>query len=162
MARATSIASHSSFGVALIGKGMPHPCPGLAVPLTKRNVNTASLVGFHMTGDQKRRATAQYLIKIREVRHESFPSELFDEHAWNMLLHLFVAMANNDVMTEAAMVQLSGASHSVGRRWLGHLLADERIEDRVEGDDIILTASSVSSMRLFLDRAHDLYVSPRQ
>ena len=37
--------------------------------------------------------TAENLLLVRSMRSDAFPSEIFDEHAWTMLLYLFVAQA---------------------------------------------------------------------
>jgi hypothetical protein len=115
------------------------------------------MLWFQMIGDYERGQMAQSLLRVREVRQESYPSEIFDEFAWNMLLHLFVTTSNNEVMTENRMIDMSGASMAVGRRWLAHLLADGQISDRGDGQDVSFTPDSVARMRAFLDRARNIH-----
>lgn len=82
-----------------------------------------------------------------------FPSEIFDEFAWNMLLVLFVGLAGNEVVSEAALIARAEVSVSAGRRWITHLIEDGQIADRHDDDDVILTPRAVSQLREFLDRA---------
>lgn len=74
-----------------------------------------------------------------------------------MLLHLFVTTSNNKMMTKNRMIDMSGASMAVGRRWLAHLLADGQISDRGDGQDVSFAPNSVACMRVFLDRACNIH-----
>lgn len=112
-----------------------------------------------MIGDYDRGQMARNLIRVRAARQDAYPSEIFDEHGWNMLLHLFVAASENDVMSEAGIIEASGASSAVGRRWLGYLLADGQISDRGDGEDVTFTPSSLTRMRAFLDTARKIHSS---
>ncbi|RZL18156.1 MAG: hypothetical protein EOP64_12875 [Sphingomonas sp.] len=80
-----------------------------------------------------------------------FPSELFDEFAWNMMLHLFVGLANNELMTERALIEKAGASENAGRRWIEHLVKDGQVAERRDDDDVILTTGAITQLRIFLD-----------
>ncbi len=80
-----------------------------------------------------------------------FPSELFDEFAWNMMLHLFVGLANNQVITESALIEKAGASEHSGRRWIEHLVKDGQVAERRDHDDVVLTADAIAHLRTFLD-----------
>jgi hypothetical protein len=108
-----------------------------------------------MTGDTKRSVTAQNLLAMRGVRQDDFPSEIFDEFAWNMLLILFVSLARNEVITEATLIQRSGAPVHAGQRWITHLIKDNQIS-KPFGDDVVLTNLAIDKMRRFLDRAEQL------
>lgn len=104
-----------------------------------------------MIGDQIRAKLARHLLADRQDRYKLFPSEIFDEYAWNMLLHLFVSLAENRVMTEERLILLSGASTMTGQRWLYHLYRDGQVEPRIAGEDVILTPDSLRRLRLYLD-----------
>ena len=106
-----------------------------------------------MNGDQARGKAAQCILDVRSLRKAVFPSELFDEFAWNMMLHLFVELANNRVMTERALIEKAGASEDAGRRWIEHLVKDRQVAERRDEDDVILTADAISRLRKFLDEA---------
>lgn len=105
-----------------------------------------------MIGDQKRSDAAKYLMNMRAQRKTHFPSELFDEHAWNMLLMLFVSLAGNEVVTEKDLLERAGLPVATGRRWLNHLVQDGQVETRNDGDDVILSVRAVAAMRAFLDQ----------
>ncbi|TXC71230.1 hypothetical protein FSB78_09915 [Sphingomonas ginsenosidivorax] len=105
-----------------------------------------------MIRDQERSDAAKYLLNMRAQRKDHFPSELFDEHAWQILLILFVSLAGNEVVSERNLLEATGLPVASGRRWLDHLVQDGQVETRNDGDDVILSANAVSSMRKFLDQ----------
>ena len=104
-----------------------------------------------MIGDQARGEAARCILDVRSLRKVMFPSELFDEFAWNMMLHLFVGLANNQVMTEGALIEKAGASEHSGRRWIEHLVKDGQVAERRDHDDVVLTADAIAHLRTFLD-----------
>ena len=104
-----------------------------------------------MIGDQARGEAAQCILDVRSLRKVMFPSELFDEFAWNMMLYLFVGLANNQVMTESALIEKAGASEHSGRRWIEHLVKDGQVAERRGHDDVVLTADAIAHLRTFLD-----------
>ena len=106
-----------------------------------------------MTGDQKRRRTAMAILAVREMRCQLFPSEIFDEHAWTMLLQLFVSLADNETMTEQRLIDATNVSLGAGRRWIVHLVEDNQVIARESGDDVTLTCEAIERMRRFLDLA---------
>lgn len=115
---------------------------------------TAIWYSYVMIGDQKRGATAQAIIDVRALRISLFPSEIFDEFAWNMLLNLFVGLAENEVISEKQLIERAGVSTDAGRRWILHLVGDGQVFDRSDGEDVILTPQAISHLRRFLDEAH--------
>lgn len=106
-----------------------------------------------MTGDQLRGETAQRILDVRSLRKVHFPSELFDEHAWHMMLVLFVGLANNETITEGNLIEITGAGEAAGQRWITHLLRDGQVAGRCDDDDVILTPAAISNLRKFLDDA---------
>ena len=96
---------------------------------------------------------AKDLIRIRAMRKEAFPSEMFAEHAWDMLLQLFSALSDNEIVSESDLILRAGATTSFGRRWIMYLVKDSQIEARADCDDVALTADAITRMRTFLDRA---------
>lgn len=105
-----------------------------------------------MIGDQQRGIVAQNVLAIRRFREGQFPRELFDEYAWNMLLLLFVGLANNEVISESILIEQAEVSTKAGRSWIAHLVADGQVEARNDGDDVVLTATAMNGLRTFLDR----------
>ena len=94
--------------------------------------------------------TAENLIRVRGMRAEVFPSDIFDEHAWNMMLRLFVAQANDHALSEGELFTATGTPPGVGQRWLAHLVADGQIEPHAAGGTIALTPSALERMEGFL------------
>jgi hypothetical protein len=105
-----------------------------------------------MIGDQQRGVVARNILSLRSFREENFPRALFDEYAWNMLLLLFVGLANNEVVTERSLIKQADVTHNAGRRWIAHLVSDGQVVARNDGDDVILTEAATDALRAFLDR----------
>lgn len=105
-----------------------------------------------MTGDQHRGIVAQNILTLRSLRERSFPRELFDEYAWEMLLLLFVGLSNNETISESTLIERANVTLSTGRRWIAHLVSDGQVVDRDEGGDVFLTQAATESLRAFLDR----------
>ncbi|BCA62078.1 hypothetical protein HMP09_1312 [Sphingomonas sp. HMP9] len=103
--------------------------------------------------------TAENLLTVRGMRGDIFPSEIFDEHAWNMMLRLFVAEAGNEPVTATDLMALTKTPPAVGERWLAHLVADAQIEPYSEGGLISLTRAAVDRMNMFLHRAAGIHES---
>lgn len=104
-----------------------------------------------MIGDRERRTTAHSIFVGRTMRNRMFPSEIFDEHAWNILLILFVGLADNETISERSLVERAGTSVSVGRRWIAHLVKNKQICERSDDDDVLLTPAAIANMREYLD-----------
>ena len=101
--------------------------------------------------------TAENLLRVRGLRAEVFPSEIFDEHAWNMMLRLFVAQAQGADVSESELNAAPGTPTGVGQRWLAHLAADGQIEPYSDGDAIALTPSAMDRMESFLRDASAIH-----
>ncbi|RYF39408.1 MAG: hypothetical protein EOO38_23340 [Cytophagaceae bacterium] len=111
-----------------------------------------------MIGDKECSQQAARLINERDRRYELFSAEIFDEFPWNMLLHLFVALEINEVMTEAKLFELSHAPQNVGRHWIKHLVKDNKIEARKDGGDVVLTGDAIARLRRYLRPMADIPV----
>jgi hypothetical protein len=103
--------------------------------------------------------TAESLLQVRGLRSDIFPSEIFDEHAWNMMLRLFVAQAKGDAVSEADLITLTGTPSAVGQRWLAHLVADEQVAPYADGDPVALTQPALDRMDRFLRMASGIHQS---
>lgn len=113
-----------------------------------------------MLGDKDCSQQAARLIAERDRRYELFPAEIFDEFPWNMLLHLFISLESNAVMSEARLCELSHAPMNVGRHWITHLVKDNKIEARKDGGDVVLTGDAVDRLRRYLRPMADIPVAP--
>lgn len=101
--------------------------------------------------------TAENLIRVRGLRAEVFPSEIFDEHAWNMLLRLFVAQAEGEDVSESELIVATGTPQGAGQRWLAHLVADGQIEPYTGDAALTLTPSALDRMEGFLRDASTIH-----
>ena len=53
-----------------------------------------------------------------------------------MMLVLFVGLANNQVITEGDLIEITGTGEAAGRRWITHLLRDGQVAERCDDDDV--------------------------
>lgn len=106
--------------------------------------------------DDELTALARRHIAIRRLRYDEFPSFLFDEYAWDMLLHLFVARAEGRSLDEATLGTLALATPRVWSRWLKHLEEQEHVERRSDGS-VTLSTAAHEDMRRYLVRTADIH-----
>lgn len=66
-------------------------------------------------------AKARRLLSERRARARFLPAELFHEPAWDMLLALFVAQDERQVMNVKTLVGHSDAPATTSQRWIDHL-----------------------------------------
>ncbi len=104
-----------------------------------------------MNGDQRRGRVAKNVLALRKMRQAFFQRDLFDEHAWTMLLVLFIGLAANEVIDVPVLLERANASSNAGRRWLQHLAADGYVVTREGEDDVVLTPLAIAKLRAFLD-----------
>lgn len=111
---------------------------------------------LRMFGDRDRSKAAQAILVARAFRKRLFPSEIFDDHAWGMLLVLFIAFADGEVISEIALLERVGLSVTAGRRWIAHLVGEDQIELREGGGGVTLSETALTKLRIFLDEACDV------
>ena len=109
-----------------------------------------------MDDDERRAQIAIKILADRYARYVLFPGELFDEYAWNMLLHLFIARQKGEGMSESKLIAEVNVSTREGQRWLYQLAKDGQIEPRTIRQDVLLTDSAIERLRNYLD-ATDIY-----
>ena len=110
-----------------------------------------------MFGDQRRGQIARNLLAVRAIRTASFPPEIFDEHAWNMMLHLFSALVDNQTVSQEVLFSRAKVEPSYGNRWLQYLMANDQVDQREDGDDVALSVDGIARMRSFLDIADEIH-----
>ncbi|RYF40559.1 MAG: hypothetical protein EOO38_21760 [Cytophagaceae bacterium] len=108
-----------------------------------------------MSDDQRRAMAASKILEDREERYALFPSDIFDEYAWNMLLHLFIAFSAGHEVSEAGLIKLVHTSTRTGQRWLYQLAKDRQVDARVAGDEVRLTPEAKTKLRRYLDTVLD-------
>lgn len=101
--------------------------------------------------DDELAALARRHLDVRRLRYEEFPALLFDEYAWDMLLHLFVAQAPVEDEVLGAAVYTTPA---VWGRWLTHLATAGQIV-RAPGGSTTLSEKARDEMRRYLTRVAD-------
>jgi len=74
-------------------------------------------------------------IKARRRRDQYFTSSLFKEPAWDILLELFVAHAEDRPVRVADACRVTATSASTGLRWIGTLEAARLIEREPDTSD---------------------------
>lgn len=107
-----------------------------------------------MADDHRLACIARKILTDREARYALFPSEIFDEYAWNMLLHLFVALSADEILSEKQLITLVHTTKNIGQRWLYQLAKDGQVESRLSGDDVRLTSEAMAKLRKYLDSAN--------
>lgn len=112
-----------------------------------------------MMKDFESARTAENLLLVRSLRTEAFPSEIFDEHAWTMLLRLFVSHAKGEHLSETELIALSETPLGVGQRWLAHLVEDSQIEPYSTGEALALTRPALDRMQKFLRMASRVHAT---
>jgi hypothetical protein len=106
-----------------------------------------------MTNDQDRGLAAEDILAVRALRKRLFPSDIFDEHAWSMLLVLFVGHAKNEIISEQALLTRAAVSTASGSRWIAHLVEEGQIEPRLTNDVVALSNDALTNLRTFLDES---------
>jgi DNA-binding MarR family transcriptional regulator len=102
-------------------------------------------------------AVARRLLSERQARQDFFPAELFHEPAWDMLLALYVAGEERQVMNVKTLVATTSAPVTTSQRWIDHLhklrLID-RIIDPIDRRrvEISLSDSGERAVIAYLDR----------
>ncbi len=64
---------------------------------------------------------AKRLLAQRHVRLDFFPTELFHEPAWDMLLALYIAHEERRTMNVKTLVASANAPVTTSQRWIDHL-----------------------------------------
>ena len=108
-----------------------------------------------MMDDRTLAQIARRWIAVRRCRERFFPADLFDESAWDMLMLLFVAQAEDRTVTDEQLMAEAGCRAGTGHRWVAHLEQDGQIS-RADGSAIRLTADARDRMRRFLAEAAEV------
>ncbi|MEN2786027.1 hypothetical protein ACFOKI_09520 [Sphingomonas qilianensis] len=66
-------------------------------------------------------AQARHHLAVRKARRRHFPTDLFHEPAWEMLIALFVIYETDHSMNVKALVSCSDAPATTSQRWIDHL-----------------------------------------
>ncbi|HVF94498.1 MAG TPA: hypothetical protein VM900_09310 [Sphingomonas sp.] len=100
---------------------------------------------------------ARRLLDERQARLDFFPSELFHEPAWDMLLAVYLAGEEGRIVNVKALVSTTNAPVTTSQRWIDHLHKLKLIERIVDPADrrrveISLSDSGARAVIAYLDR----------
>ncbi len=87
---------------------------------------------------------AKTQVALRALRYGHFPSDIFDEYAWDMMLHMYIGGLRGQTMYVDNIVNLTSKSKSIGDRWITHLIKLEIVE--TDGDLIALSKGGFDRM----------------
>jgi hypothetical protein len=93
---------------------------------------------------------AKTQVALRALRYGHFPADIFDEYAWDMMLHAYIAALRKQTIYIDNLVNLTSKSKKIGDRWVTHLIKLGIVE--LEGEIVRLSPEGFDRM----DRYHDL------
>jgi len=101
---------------------------------------------------------ARDLYERRQKRIALFGSLMFNEPAWEMLLILYIE-EGGERLSQARLVDLSGASRSTGMRWIDHLVRKAFVSREDHPTDrrrtiVSLTEKGRNLLELYLSETH--------
>ena len=94
---------------------------------------------------------AKTQVALRALRYGHFPADIFDEYAWDMMLHMYIAALRHQPMYVDNAVNLTSKNKAVGDRWIKHLSAEGMID--VDGEIIALTDAAMKRMNTYHEEA---------
>src|SRR5471032_1049295 len=105
---------------------------------------------------QRRRATLDDLRAVRKVRDRHFPTELFSDPCWEMLLDLYDAQLDEAEVTVSSLGAASGVPLTTALRRMEVLQKHGFIERLVDPDDrrrtiVRLSATGLAAVEKFFD-----------
>ena len=133
---------------ALLGRQVRHgEAPAAAAPEKKKE---------EPNPPQRRRATLDDLRAVRKVRDRHFPTELFSDPCWEMLLDLYDAQLDEAEVTVSSLGAASGVPLTTALRRMEVLQKHGFIERRVDPDDrrrtiVRLSATGLAAVEKFFD-----------
>ena len=82
--------------------------------------------------DQTRRQRAvSFIIKSRTARSKFFPSTLFSEPAWDMLLKLYAAAIEQRSLAISALAKTANVEPSTAARWVNALEKEKLVTRQI-------------------------------
>jgi CheY-like chemotaxis protein len=138
---------------ALLGRQVRHgEVPAAAAPETKKEEPNPP----QPNSPQRRRATLDDLRAVRRVRDRHFPTELFSDPCWEMLLDLYDAQLDDAEVTVSSLGAASGVPLTTALRRMDVLQKHGFIERLVDADDrrriiVRLSATGLAAVEKFFD-----------
>jgi hypothetical protein len=94
---------------------------------------------------------AKTQVALRALRYGHFPADIFDEYAWDMMLHMYIAALRRQTMYIDNAVNLTSKNKMIGDRWIKHLRAEGMIE--VDDDVVALSETALQRMNAYHEEA---------
>ena len=93
---------------------------------------------------------AGYILDFRDQRRKAFPdmASMFDEPAWDLVLHLFLANVRGEELTISELEKRCGIPHTTAYRYKQSLIEDEWIEQRKGRSDARRQPLSLKARRM--------------
>jgi CheY-like chemotaxis protein len=138
---------------ALLGRQVRHgEVPAAAAPEKKKEEPNPP----QPNSPQRRRATLDDLRAVRKVRDRHFPTELFSDPCWEMLLDLYDAQLDEAEVTVSSLGAASGVPLTTALRRMEVLQKHGFIERVVDPDDrrrtiVRLSATGLAAVEKFFD-----------
>lgn len=153
------------FGIAKLGNGEQRWVERRAQPAQSNGPFNRPLIGGDAAvSDSPRYAyafanEAQTLLKLRRIRRDHLPGNLFAEPAWDILLSLYCSEAFGQSETLASLASAVSAAESTAGRWLD-CLEQEGLIERSPGlfktMHVMLTPAGRQALEQYFKSASDL------
>lgn len=102
---------------------------------------------------------ATIVLELRKRRYEHLPESMFGEHAWGILLAMFIADAEGSRATAYDIFEAAGCSASSGKRWMAALMFDQLVvsEGPCDGSNMVsLTPGGIHAVEKCMQDAQAL------
>jgi len=67
---------------------------------------------------------AKTQVALRALRYGHFPADIFDEYAWDMMLHMYIARLRRQTIYVDNVINLTSKNKVIGERWIRHLTVE--------------------------------------
>jgi hypothetical protein len=107
-------------------------------------------------------ALASHMLDFRRARHDVFPSELFGEPGWDLLIELFIADATGHRLTGRDVSIRNSIAPTTLSRWLMHLSKLGYIvgDGRGDLDDaLVLSPVGLDRFEIIIERLTQFKIS---
>lgn len=94
---------------------------------------------------------AKTQVALRALRYGHFPADIFDEHAWDMMLHMYIAHLRGQTIYADNVINLTSKNKSIGDRWIRHLLGEGLAA--ADGEVVRLTDAAIGQMDAYHHQA---------
>ncbi|RYE95541.1 MAG: hypothetical protein EOO77_42675 [Oxalobacteraceae bacterium] len=112
-----------------------------------------------MKNSDRAAALASHMMEFRRARHDVFPSELFGEPGWDLLIELFIADARGHRLTGRDVSVRNSIAPTTLSRWLMHLSKMGYIVGDGRGnldDDLVLSPVGLDRFEIIIERLTQL------